>query len=182
MGSSGRDPLRRLFACWTEQTESGTSPERIRNFMISTIRHKLEPKRSLRVALLVLLDVLVVNLAAFLALYIRFEFSMTALHETEFIDNLLRWALPNTAITLCIFALARLYGSLWAFAGVDELERIVLVTICSMILQVVALLCGLHLPRSFPVLYGLFLGAMTTAVRFSYRFARSVKNNTRTTA
>lgn len=133
-------------------------------------------------ALLVLLDVFVVNLAAFLALYIRFEFSMTALHETAFIDNLLRWVLPNTAITLCIFALAGLYGSLWAFAGMDELERIVMVTMSGMILQVVALLCGLHLPRSFPVLYGLLLGVMTTAVRFSYRFARSMKNNVQMTS
>ena len=141
--------------------------------MRSLLPKRFNPKMLERILLLLVLDLLVINGSAFLALFVRFEFSLEPLKGSTFLEPLLLWMLPNTLITMVIFALLRLYTSLWAFAGADELERILFACVASAVVQMVAMLLGLHLPRSYPVLYGLFLMIMTTFTRFAYRFVRS---------
>ena len=141
--------------------------------MRSLLPKRFNPKMLERILLLLVLDLLVINGSAFLALFVRFEFSLEPLKDSSFLEPLLLWMLPNTLITMVIFALLRLYTSLWAFAGADELERILFACVASAVVQMVAMLLGLHLPRSYPVLYGLFLMIMTTFTRFAYRFVRS---------
>lgn len=46
-------------------------------------------QKALRVACLVLADLILINLSAFLALYIRFEFDLKLLCETEFLHNMI---------------------------------------------------------------------------------------------
>ena len=65
------------------------------------------PKKILRVSALVLADILSVNLAAFLSLYSRFEFSLSALIQSGYLDQLARFAVIGTALTLIIFFLMR---------------------------------------------------------------------------
>ena len=48
------------------------------------ISERINTKKLIRVVILVLADLVLVNLAQFLALFIRFEFSMTALRESGF--------------------------------------------------------------------------------------------------
>jgi FlaA1/EpsC-like NDP-sugar epimerase len=136
-----------------------------------------------RILLLVVLDILVINLAAFLALFIRHEFDWTAMVSNVFMDTLYKFAVLNTLITLALFVLFRLYTSLWGFAGADELAHIFVVSILVMLIQYVFVLCGIvSLPRSFPALYGMLLCLFTVIIRFSYRFIRRVKARlTRTT-
>ena len=136
-----------------------------------------------RILLLVVLDILVINLAAFLALFIRHEFDWTAMVSNVFMDTLYKFAVLNTLITLALFVLFRLYTSLWGFAGADELAHIFVVSILAMLIQYVFVLCGIvSLPRSFPALYGMLLCLFTVIIRFSYRFIRRVKARlTRTT-
>ena len=57
-----------------------------------------------RVILLIVADILVVNAAAFLALFIRFEFSYTVLWESQYLQTAMRWAIPNTLLALGLFA------------------------------------------------------------------------------
>mgnify|MGYP007057703562 CR=1 FL=1 len=70
-----------------------------------------------RIMLLVFLDILVINLSAFLSLLIRFEFDFTLMIQSggAFLDTLLVFAIPNTLLTLCLFWLFQLYSSLWGF-------------------------------------------------------------------
>ncbi len=130
-----------------------------------------------RLALLIALDVVTINLAAFLALFIRFEFDMDLLAGSGFWVNYQHWSLFNTALTMGTFGVARLYSSLWSFAGADELVRIFAAAVAVMITQFLAIVTDLvPLPRSFPVLYGMLLFIFTTVLRFSYRFFRRVRS------
>ena len=104
-----------------------------------------------RVTLLVLLDILVINLSAFLALFIRYEFDFAALSASTFLSSLTYFAIANTAITILLFLFFRLYNSLWGFAGADELVHIFAAAALSAAIQALLILPGfVTLPRSFP--------------------------------
>ena len=131
-----------------------------------------------RIMLLVFLDILVINLSAFLSLLIRFEFDFTLMIQSggAFLDTLLVFAIPNTLLTLCLFWLFQLYSSLWGFAGADELIHIFAATFLAFLVQALLIIPGfVPLPRSFPFLYGMILSVCTIIVRFSYRFIRRMR-------
>ena len=136
----------------------------------------------IRVAFLVALDILVINMSAFLALFIRHEFDYAAVVSSGFLDTLALCAIPNTLITLGMFWLLRLYSSLWGFAGADELIHIFVAAVLSAVIQSIAIMPGLvNLPRSFPVLYAMLLCVSTMVIRFSYRFLRRLRVRVRAT-
>ena len=129
-----------------------------------------------RIILLVILDIFIINAAAFFALFLRHEFDFNLLKESGFLLQLRSWIVPNTLLCLAVFVLLRLYNSLWGFAGGDELLRIGAAAAVIMLLQALVVLTGsVHLPASFPILFGMMLGAGMTVSRFSYRFVRRCK-------
>ena len=129
-----------------------------------------------RIALLVCLDILLVNLSAFLALFIRYEFDINALQTSGFLSVYAHWAILTTVVTLFLFTLMRLYNSLWGFAGADELLHIFVATVSVAVIQFILIYTGIiFLPRSFPVLFAMLLFVFTTLARFSYRFARRLR-------
>ena len=141
----------------------------------------IEKRKSLyvllpRVLSLAALDIIVINLAAFFALFIRYEFDMNELLASGFVYTLRRWWAAQTLLTLGIFVVCQLYSSLWGFAGADELVHIFIAVALVAVADYLAILLGYaHLPRSFPILYSLILCMATTVVRFSYRFLRRVR-------
>ena len=129
-----------------------------------------------RIALLVLVDAVLINASAFLTLLMRLEFSFSNLAESGFLASYQRYALANTLMVLTVFWSFRLYNSLWAFAGADEMIRIFMAVVVVAGLQLTLILClHLYLPISFPVINGLLLLLVVSGTRFSYRFARSVR-------
>ena len=131
------------------------------------------PKKILRVSALVLADILSVNLAAFLSLYSRFEFSMSALIQSGYLDQLARFAVLGTVSTLIVFYLMRLYSSVWEYASTAELVRIGGAAFLStLIYWTGASMMEVRIPRSFPLLYLLFLGVLLSLTRMGYRYMR----------
>ena len=129
-----------------------------------------------RVILLVVLDVLVCNAAALLALWIRYEFSLADCIASGFLDTYTRWAIPSTLMVLSVFSAFKLYATLWSFAGADELARIFVASVITGIIQLMLILLDLaELPRSFPVLFTMLMFISTTMVRFSYRAIRRLR-------
>ena len=94
--------------------------------MMKEIKRPFNAQKALRVACLVLADLILINLSAFLALYIRFEFDFRQLYATTFLRDMLIYAGINSACTILIFHILKLYNSLWEFASVSELVRITL--------------------------------------------------------
>lgn len=139
------------------------------------IFHSDDAKRTLRVIFLALVDLVVIQFSAFMALLARFDFSYTLLRESMFLDALLRYAPWFTMLTVLIFIPFKLYSSLWEFASVDELLHILLAAMAVAVLQFAAIVLNLvDLPLSFPILNAMFLAVLTVLFRFSYRMARSI--------
>ena len=92
---------------------------------------KWDHTKVVRVFLLLFLDIILVNLSSFLALFTRMELDITALQRAGFLLSVRRYALIDTVCTILIFWLFRLYNSLWAYAGTNELTRIAVASIIS---------------------------------------------------
>ena len=134
---------------------------------------RINQKKLVRIAALLAADVIMINFAAFLALYARFEFSMTALDSSGYMDPLRHYALLNTLITLAIFYLLQLYSSLWEFASTAELIRIAIAAGMSAITHLLGTkLLHMNLPRSFPLIYFLLLASGCALIRWGYRALR----------
>ena len=98
-----------------------------------------------------LLDILLINLSSFLALFTRMELDLTALLESGFLDSIYRYALMDTVCTILIFWFFRLYNSLWAYAGTNELTRIAAASIVAAAVKYVGMhLLALPTPKKLP--------------------------------
>lgn len=140
------------------------------------IKRPFNAQKALRVACLVLADLILINLSAFLALYIRFEFDFRQLYATTFLRDMLIYAGINSACTILIFHILKLYNSLWEFAGVSELARITLGCFFSAVFYMVGMfMLHLTVPRSFPAIYMLILCLLCGALRLSYRCVRRTR-------
>ncbi len=127
--------------------------------------------------LLVLYDMLAVNLAYFLGLWLRYDFRFSQI-EGIYIRIWLMYAPAHALVSVFIFWRAKLYKSLWRFASFNELGRCVVGSACASVVHAVgtAALCtrvggGMdRLPVSYYVLGAAIQFMLVLGVRFSYRF------------
>ena len=130
----------------------------------------------IRQLFLVVLDILIINVSSFMALWIRFDFSIGNI-EPKYISELLQYIPINTVITLGIFWLFRLYHSLWKFASVDELMNVIFATTISEFVQYIGMrFMHIEIPRSYFPLDFIFMTGFVICSRFSYRFLRRASN------
>lgn len=131
----------------------------------------------LREAGLLLLDIAVIIFSMTGALWIRHDFHLLDIEPT-FFDTIRSYLFVNLICTVLIFAIMKLYSSLWRFASIVELKNVILATILSTLLQCMGMwYMDLPIPRSYPFLYLLLLTGLTIATRFSYRFGRIALHN-----
>lgn len=125
---------------------------------------------------LIAYDIIAVCASAVLALLFRHELVYSDI-EPRFIDSIKEFMWAAIIITILVFYIFRLYHSLWAFAGINEMQNIVTACAVSAALQGIGLyVMGLPVPRSYYFMYALINVAFTLVSRFSYRFIRSVKH------
>ena len=132
-----------------------------------------DKKLFIRRLFLIILDAMLINIASFSALFVRFELRLNEI-PVYFTDAVLSYALINTLTTIIIFALFRLYNSLWKYAGIDELVNILFAGAASGFLQLIGMhfIMRIHVPRSYYPLSMIFTILFITASRFLYRYAR----------
>ncbi len=129
-----------------------------------------------RIIMLILTDCFSVLLASFLSLYVRYEFQIMDVPRA-FWEAVLAAYIPNLIILFIIFALFRLYNSVWRYASdVELVSNAVAVVICAAVQPVLFWLLNTYVPRSYPFFYGFFLLLFTCGVRFSYRILRVLQN------
>lgn len=131
-------------------------------------------KKTTRVAILICIDLVLVNLASMLGLFVRFEFSPAAIIKSGFLIDWIEYSAIYSVAAISIFFPMKLYSSLWQFAGVRELMHIVFAVAIIAALQFVMIFTGLHkLPKSYPVINGMFLVGFLAFSRLAYRMLRS---------
>ena len=121
------------------------------------------------------MDVLSIAGAFFFALWLRFEFHFADIPE-EYVNTYLKFIGLWCAICVAVFAVGKLYNSIWAFVSTNELFRIILSYFAlTAIGTVLVFAVKMHMPRSVYLLGIIFSCLCTVMIRFSYRFARSIK-------
>ena len=121
---------------------------------------------------LIILDIVSVNAAYYLALLIRFSLggsSMIALSEFPYIYS--QFAPIYTVLCIAVFFLFRLYGSMWKYAGINDINRIAGASLVTALIQVAGTLLTVgRMPRTFYVLGAVLQFLFVLFTRFAYRF------------
>lgn len=121
---------------------------------------------------IILLDIIAVNASYYIALVMRFfvhgEFRPIA--ETKYIPAFQQFAPFYTVLCILVFALFRLYGGMWRYVGINDMNRIIgasLVTGVLYVLGTTLFVCRM------PVTYYLIGAALQffflAIIRFAYR-------------
>ena len=123
---------------------------------------------------------LAVFAASILALLVRFDFHIMSV-PSEYLDEVWRTIPYMAVMTLIIFWVLRLYSSLWSYAGALEMMYVVSACVVDAIANVALILIRnwgdmFPVPRSFYVLYGIFLFILVMGCRYSYRGLRVLRN------
>ena len=134
--------------------------------LLSTLTYK-------RRLLEVILDMLVISSAFYLAFALRFEFRLN-----EFLLNLFVGSLPIVIVaTYTGFFLFGLYRGLWRYTGVEDLLRIAKAVVCSTLLSMAGMVFLYRFDgysRIVMIVYGFLLFVGVAATRLSFRVFASL--------
>ena len=132
---------------------------------------------------LMIYDVIAFNLSYFFGLLLRYDLMYSRI-PIEYLVAFRHFAPLYTVFSLVLFWALRLYNSVWRFASVAELSRIVVANIISSLFQVLGMSMFVGaMPVSYFVFGAIAQFMLVTTVRFMYRFvnllrARNAKNRT----
>ena len=148
--------------------------------MVNSEKSSVMQSWLLRALLIMLLDIVVVGVAFFSAFLLRFDFQFSVVLK-NYLDAYLL-VVPITSIAaIAVFWIFRLYHSIWSYASINELIRMIAAWIVLGIGGLIFVIIddavnkgGRSVPASVWIM-GLFFAAMgTTAVRFVYRLMRHI--------
>ena len=129
-----------------------------------------------RIVLLIALDILSISVSFFLGLWLLHNFTFTAISQ-EFLVALVQFSGVWAVFCVMVFSVCGLYQSIWRFASVEELLRIMGAYVVLLAVGLVYLLVYDHmLPDSFYILGAVLSFVCTVAIRFFYRLARGIRN------
>ena len=120
-------------------------------------------------------DILATVVSFFFGLWFRYDFMFAEIrttHLTGFLSAIGPWC----AITIVVFAIFRLYSSIWAFVSTSEVFRIIgAYAVLAVIGTTLFRFDGNLLPRSSMVVGFVFSFVCTVGIRFSYRLVRTAQ-------
>ena len=138
---------------------------------------------------ILVLDILAVNLAYFMALSIRVSISdvggifESAADVPGYFSAFYKFAPVYTVLCVAAFLLFRLYGGVWRYAGANDLQRILGASIVTCVLHVFGtILITRRMPMTYYVLGAVFQLVFITCIRFARKIVtlelkkRSKKN------
>lgn len=119
---------------------------------------------------LVIYDIAAVNLSYFGALWLRFDLRFSSIPEV-YLSAFLKFAPFYTVFCILVFAALRLYNSLWRFASISELNRVLVATAGTTLFQIVGITVFVQrMPVSYYIFGAVLQFGMILVVRFSYRY------------
>ena len=140
-------------------------PEEMKN------KRKNHARRFVANFFLALFDIIAVNVGYYLAILIRF-YVANEFHEVagQYINAFFKFAPAYTVICIAVFFAFKLYGGMWKYAGINDLNRIVSANIVTTAIYVVG---SLIFVQRMPISY-YFIGAviqlcLIAASRFAAR-------------
>ena len=119
---------------------------------------------------LVAYDIVAVNFAYFFGLWLRFDLQFSHIPQ-DYLSSFLQFTPVYTIFSIIVFYRLRLYKSLWRFASLSELNRIVCASAITSLFQIVGItvFCQ-RMPVSYYLIGAALQFAAVVGVRFSYRY------------
>lgn len=129
-----------------------------------------------RKLLIIIADILAVILSYGIALWLRFDLRYSAIPR-EYIEGYLIYLPAAVIVTAFAYHAARLYSSIWSYAGISEVLRVLAASISSaLVTGIVTGVVFIRMPASYYLIGWLLLFLSTGAIRLSYRLARRIVN------
>lgn len=136
----------------------------------------MSPKLTWRDLLIILLDIIAVNVSYLVALYARFYGVTQGELFNSYLSAFWRFAPFYTVISIAIFGCFKLYGGMWKYAGMNDLNRIILANLATCFVQVVGtLLFVKRMPLVYYIVGAFFQFSAVCAIRLGYRIIRMEK-------
>ena len=122
---------------------------------------------------IVVLDIIAVNLSYFIALYIRYY--VNAEYNPNAVATYIkfcRFAPIYTVLCILVFWLFRLYGGMWRYAGLNDMNRVLAANalLCVVYVAATTALYG-RMPLAYYIIGASIQFGLIALIRFSYRFA-----------
>ncbi|MBQ1545800.1 MAG: polysaccharide biosynthesis protein, partial [Clostridia bacterium] len=138
---------------------------------------RLMPKnKTARMMILLLVDIVLLALSSFVALWSRFDLSVSAIPE-QYLHNALIYLPIYIVVSIIVFYLFRLYSYMWSVAGMREAASVIMATFFSMVFQICGMnLLNLRMPRSYYIICFFVISIFEAFFRFSFRIHRSVRS------
>ena len=119
---------------------------------------------------IILLDIIAVNVAYFMALIFRFALDIDGAAATVYVNHWMKFTGIYTVLALVVFALFRLYGGMWRYAGINDMNRIVIANVVTFVVQVVGtLIIVSRMPYTYYIMGGILQFLAIVLIRFGYR-------------
>lgn len=120
----------------------------------------------------VLLDIVAVNLSYYLALLIRFyvNFQLRPVAVDRYLPAWESFTPWYTVLCVVVFGAFRLYGGMWRYAGINDMNRIILASLSTALLHVLGTtVFYTRMPVTYYLIGGLLQFLFIVIIRFSYR-------------
>ena len=125
---------------------------------------------------LIVYDIIMVNGAYFIALWLRFDFHFSAI-PAYYLNTWQNFTPIYSAVCFVVFWRLGLYRSIWRFASFSELFRVTVSSAITAVLHTVLITIIFHrMPLSYYILGALFQFCFVLAIRFSYRLLNMIRN------
>lgn len=120
----------------------------------------------------VLLDIVAVNLSYYLALIIRFyvNFQLRPVAVDRYLPAWEGFTPWYTILSIVIFAAWRLYGGMWRYAGINDMNRIILANLCTTLVHLIGTAAIFtRMPWTYYLIGAVLQFIFIVIIRFSYR-------------
>lgn len=142
-------------------------------------RRVIDKKLLVRRLFLLCFDMVAITISNALGLLLRFDL-MPGKVDMRFVESVWKYYPINLLITLILFYIFKLYQSVWRFAGIFEMQNVLIATTLASITQYIGMqFYHYNVPRSYYFLYFGCLFMITLASRLSYRMFRYLFKRTK---
>ena len=120
----------------------------------------------------VMLDIVAVNVSYLLALLIRFyvNFNLRPVAAERYFPAWEHFAPFYTILCIFVFIAFRLYGGMWRYAGINDMNRIIIATLVTSVINIAgSCLFFTRMPITYYILGTILQFVFVVAIRFSYR-------------
>lgn len=125
--------------------------------------------------MIVIADILAVIIAYGLALLLRFDMRYSKIPEL-YIEGYLYYIVLASVLLVCCYVIAKLYRSVWSYAGINEILKICVASIVACVLTgVVFSIAIMRMPISFYLIGWILVFGFTASIRMMYRLLRRMR-------